>query len=90
MKNWYCVCLGGTYDSRGKEGTGTCPALASKHIYKCQNASLDISELMGKFEDAKTVAQATMLLGALKEPLSKLCYELDPDPVEVWYAKEHR
>ena len=65
-------------------------ALASKHIYKCQNASLDISELMGKFEDVKTVAQATMLLGALKEPLSKLCYELDPDPVEVWYAKEHR
>ena len=73
-----------------KEELAKARDLAVEHIYKCQNASLDLSELLGKFEDVKTVAQATMLLGALKEPLSRLCCDLDPETDVIWYAKEHK
>ena len=63
---------------------------AVEYIGRCDSASLQLDDILGRIDKVKTVAQATMLLGALREELSDICMTLDPEPEAIWLRKEHK
>ena len=64
--------------------------LACDYIARCENASLELSDMCGKIEEAETIPAAVMMLGSIKDQLSQLCHDIDPDSEHKWFRKEHK
>lgn len=64
--------------------------LAVESIGVREHAALEIDQMLGQIEEAKTVAQAVMCLGGIKASLRDMCYDLDPGPRAMGFWKEHK